>query len=473
MTEPKKSKPSPIEIYAAETLAEGGPALVRAEELDAKGGRTYVTARHATVEHVLREEATFSLQHYDELLAEIAGNLRFLLGVDSPERQDRLAMMLAAQSQVSKWIGAGPPTQDSVYLDWIASTARKQAQQVIRILRKSRGPGGQVNLIREYGYLVTYLTAKQVFGIPGPDKPPMIVKVMMFLRNFFAKGPWVRMKGELGSAMSMFGLYHLIFGHLFGAGKGAGVLAPLAKIASKSYLKILGDVNAGKLPIPPHSLQAAFGAVRGDFARIKDETYWAHVSAIQYELVSAMTLLVGTAFGRMAGLLVAPEGPHPGIDWNGALSALDTVGRSGQAGHDIIGELLRLSRGTQLMRTVVKPVELEGIALQPGDRILTINDAANFDPRVFADPYQYRLGRAGSPLIFGAVPGPHSCYGQFIARTMLREMMLVAGNAMQPVEDAELISFLFMPDDLAFEIKPDATLGLFSNVDVSPQGDAR
>jgi Cytochrome P450 len=462
----EKTAVDPVTAYAQAILAEGGPELIRTPEFDLKaepGSRTFVAARYSTVTDVLMDEARFSLVHYDKLLQQVAGGTRFFLGVDTAERQERIAMLQAAQTQVASELNLGAPPRDPSYLDWIASVTREQAISVLSIMRRSRGAGGRVNFAREYAYLVTYLTAKRVFGIPGPDKAPFVVRLLMFVRNVMAPGRWLQMKGEFGAAMSMFGMFHLVFGHLFGNMKGGGILEKLGKAGSKGYTDTLKQVLAGKLPVPQHSLQTAFTTVRDQFEAIDDKRYWSHVTAIQYELVSAMTLLVGTPLPRIAAKLVGPEEDRPGIGWSALIAQLRKAGRSGTAGHDIIGELLRLVPGTRLLRTATGPTEIGGEQLNAGDRIMTLNDFANQDERAFEDPGLFKLGRKKSPLNFGPVGGPHACYGQFIARTMLREMLLAADDLIEPVGTPELRNFAAMPDDLEFCIKADRKLGLMAD----------
>ena len=81
-----------------------------------------------------------------------------------------------------------------------------------------------------------------------------------------------------------------------------------------------------------------------------------------------------------------------------------------------VEELLRFDSPAQIIdRDVMAPVELAGVGLQPGDRVIAYLGAGNRDPRRFADPDRLILDRADNgPLSFGG--GIHFCLGAPLAR---------------------------------------------------------
>ena len=81
-----------------------------------------------------------------------------------------------------------------------------------------------------------------------------------------------------------------------------------------------------------------------------------------------------------------------------------------------VEELLRYDgpNGAQV-RIVREEQEMHGRRLKPGDRVFILLNAANRDPRAYADPDRVALSRAGPPhLAFGF--GPHICLGFPLAR---------------------------------------------------------
>lgn len=85
-----------------------------------------------------------------------------------------------------------------------------------------------------------------------------------------------------------------------------------------------------------------------------------------------------------------------------------------------IAEAMRYEPATQTMlRTATEQVELHGVTVPAGARLLLITAAANRDPDVFADPDTFDLDRdTSATLAFGH--GRHHCLGANLALLELR-----------------------------------------------------
>jgi cytochrome P450 len=101
-----------------------------------------------------------------------------------------------------------------------------------------------------------------------------------------------------------------------------------------------------------------------------------------------------------------------------------------------VDEMLRLlTPGTGVARTVTKPVELGGVSLSAGDRVLLALGSANNDPDEFPEPDDARFDRAngGRHLAFGT--GVHRCLGAFLAPA---EMEVLLQEVLTRMPDYEI-----------------------------------
>jgi cytochrome P450 len=72
-------------------------------------------------------------------------------------------------------------------------------------------------------------------------------------------------------------------------------------------------------------------------------------------------------------------------------------------------------------RTATTDVDLAGVAVRTGDKVVVSFTSANRDERVFDDPDRFDVGRAPNPhLSFGH--GPHFCLGAQLARAQMRAL---------------------------------------------------
>ncbi|SHN46960.1 cytochrome P450 [Cryptosporangium aurantiacum] len=129
------------------------------------------------------------------------------------------------------------------------------------------------------------------------------------------------------------------------------------------------------------------------------------------EVVANAALLFAAGFETTTNLLangLAALLEHP--DQARLLAERPDLARSG------VEELLRFDSPVQLSpRIVAEPIELAGVTVAPGERVVAYLGAGNHDPARFAQPDQLQLDRAdNAPLSFGG--GIHYCLGAPLAR---------------------------------------------------------
>lgn len=104
---------------------------------------------------------------------------------------------------------------------------------------------------------------------------------------------------------------------------------------------------------------------------------------------------------------------------------------------DAVEEALRwTSPGVHAMRTVMRPIELDGQLLRPGERVTLWNASANRDEEVFSESDRFIVDRSPNRhLAFGR--GRHLCLGARMARC---ELTALFGRLAEQVESVDLLS---------------------------------
>jgi cytochrome P450 len=129
------------------------------------------------------------------------------------------------------------------------------------------------------------------------------------------------------------------------------------------------------------------------------------------ELLTTAALLFGAGFETTTNLLA-----------NGLYALLNhpeqwrALAADPELAQPAVEELLRYDSPVQLIsRVATEPVELAGLRVDAGERVVAYLGAGNRDPRRFADPDELRIDRADNgPLSFGG--GIHYCLGAPLAR---------------------------------------------------------
>ena len=72
------------------------------------------------------------------------------------------------------------------------------------------------------------------------------------------------------------------------------------------------------------------------------------------------------------------------------------------------------------MRNATADTEVNGVAIEAGDRLMCLFVSANYDEDVFPEPHRFDATRRPNPQLSFSY-GPHVCLGQHIARTQIEE----------------------------------------------------
>ena len=179
------------------------------------------------------------------------------------------------------------------------------------------------------------------------------------------------------------------------------VLSPevLAKAdpAAATLRAYLAGLAAERRRKPADDLLSALVAAESDGDRLTED-----------ELLTMAALLFAAGFETTTNLLsnslvalLSDPSQHPSLHADPATA---------------VEELLRYDTSVQIVvRVVYEDIELGGVPVSAGERVVAYLGAGNRDPERFADPHRLDLGRSdNAPLSFGG--GIHYCLGAPLAR---------------------------------------------------------
>ncbi len=127
-----------------------------------------------------------------------------------------------------------------------------------------------------------------------------------------------------------------------------------------------------------------------------------------------------------------------------------------------VEEVLRWSTPvTYWTRTTKVDVEMDGVTIPKGDRVVSMLRSANRDEDVFAEPFVFDIGRAPNPHVAFGGGGPHHCLGAMLARAEIRavfdELLLRADDiTLGPPKVAypSLVTNMYIFDAMAISLTP-------------------
>jgi cytochrome P450 len=89
-----------------------------------------------------------------------------------------------------------------------------------------------------------------------------------------------------------------------------------------------------------------------------------------------------------------------------------------------VEEVLRwASPVTFWTRSTKVDVEMDGVTIPKGERVVAMLRSANRDEEVFGDPFAFDIGRAENPHVTFGGGGPHHCLGAMLARAEIRAVL--------------------------------------------------
>jgi cytochrome P450 len=89
-----------------------------------------------------------------------------------------------------------------------------------------------------------------------------------------------------------------------------------------------------------------------------------------------------------------------------------------------VEEVLRWSTPVAFWtRSTKVDIEMDGITIPKGERVVSMLRSANRDEDVFGDPFTFDIGRTDNPHVTFGGGGPHHCLGAMLARAEIRAVL--------------------------------------------------
>lgn len=89
-----------------------------------------------------------------------------------------------------------------------------------------------------------------------------------------------------------------------------------------------------------------------------------------------------------------------------------------------VEEVLRWSTPVAFWSRITKAdIEIDGVAIPKGERVVSMLRSANRDEETFDEPFTFDIGRVDNPHVAFGGGGPHHCLGAMLARAEIRAVL--------------------------------------------------
>ncbi|WP_067650380.1 cytochrome P450 [Nocardia harenae] len=384
----------------------------------------YLVSKHADIMEIERQPDIFTSAggedkgRFNPILANQAGDA-FTKSINNGSLRilETLTYLDPPEHTVIKDIAA----------DWFRPNNLKRWEDTIRTLARESvdrllATDGTIDFVKDFALQYPLHVIMSLFGVPESDEPRM----MALTQEFFGTADPDAARADVEP------------------------LTPDA--AAKQWVATIQDFYAYFDGLLMDRRANPTGDLASIISTAKDENgeYFAKEVAYGY-FIAIATAGHDTTSSTMAGAVHALAG-NPGLleRLQGDLSLVP----------NLVNEALRWASPVKhFMRTALRPYELRGREIVPGDRFMLLYQSGNRDAEVFDRPDVFDIDRRPNRHIaFGY--GPHMCIGQHLAKLELKimfETLLPRLRAVHLAGDTKFIQTNFvgglknMPVELEFD----------------------
>jgi len=340
------------------------------------GGGFWLLSRHADVQAVSRNHDDFRSLEGPSLPGDPPGREGMRIVSMDPPQHTRLRRLISA--------GFTPR---------MVSTLESQAREWAVAILDNAGELGECNFVQEVAYQLPMHMIADIVGIPQSDRTWLFDRVNVLLQSSDPRS-YLSPEERTGIQAEMFG-----YAHQLGEEKRRNPADDVWTTLTQAELE------------QPDGSRSSLNELELDL----------------FFLVLAFAGSETTRGAISAGLLALVEHPDQMQRLREDPSTVATVA----------DEIVRwASPVTYFRRTTVREVEIRGIRIGPGERVILCYPSANRDEEVFSDPFAFDVGRTPNPQVSFGGGGVHYCLGAHLAR---REIRVLFEELLSRVGDIELL----------------------------------
>lgn len=341
------------------------------------GGGFWVLTRHADVQAVSRDHAGFRSFEGPSLPGDRPGQEGLRIVSMDPPQHTRLRRLISA-GFTPRMVAA------------LEERTRRWAALIIeRVLED-----GECNFVQEVAYQLPMHMIADIVGIPESDRAWLFERVNMLLQSTDPRS-FLTPEERTAVQMEMFGYANAL--------RAERQRAPANDVWTK--------LTTAEIEQP-------------DGTRTR-------LGEIELDLFFIVLTVAGSETTRgaiSAGLLALLERPDQ----------LERLRSDAALFETAADEILRWSSPvTYFRRTAVEEVEVRGVRIGAGEKVMLCYPSANRDEEVFADPFTFDVGRTPNPQVSFGGGGVHHCLGASLAK---REIRVLFEELLARVDSIELLS---------------------------------
>jgi Dyp-type peroxidase family len=333
---------------------------------------------------------------------------------------------------------------DIVLPEMVRAIARSASDEALRRTAYER----RIDLVNDLAVQATYALIAKLYGVPAPDWLTELAASLRFAHQHVGEVPpeWIATlidKRPDKPGLATLQIWSaIILADLIGNVQSIGALHALGRQAGTEMLNYIDSVLSAARISPPNSpirspktLLGAF--IRNESSRSLDiqrlypsagsnwpSLYYRDVGTVLLEIVGTSMATIPLTFASVMGAVL-----KFGLD----LPTLVQMPDPNVLSHVIYeAERLNPNLAIRVRHCETQTTLPSGAPIDQGEWVVSLIAAANLDPRVFPEPFRFKLDRdIGTYLLFNEATNKRACWGRDRVAMHVLEECLKAASRLQ------------------------------------------